>query len=83
MDAALIEAIYRLSHGEHWSIRRIARHLGVSRDTVHKYRDGPVPRAPLPARPSKLDAFKETIRDLLEQDPQAPGGSGVSAIGAG
>ncbi len=50
MDAALIEAIYRLSQGEHWSIRRIARHLGVSRDTVRKYRDGPVPRAALPRR---------------------------------
>lgn len=73
MDAVLIEAIYRLSHGEHWSIRRIARHLGVSRDTVRKYRDGPVPRAPLPRRTSKLDAYKKTIRDLLERDPEAPG----------
>jgi transposase len=73
MDPAIVEAIYRLSHGEHWSIRKIARHLKVSRATVRKYRDGPVARAPQPPRGGKLDGYKQTILDLLEQDPQAAG----------
>ncbi len=73
MDPAKIEAIYRLIQGEHWSIRKVARHLGVARKTVRKYLDGPVPRAPQPPRAGKLDSYREIILDLLEQDPRAPG----------
>ncbi len=73
MDPAILDAIYRLHHGEHWSIRKIAGHLGVSRTTVRKYRNGPVARASMPPRASKLDPFKPILRDLLERDPRAPG----------
>lgn len=73
MDPAILEAIYRLHQGEHWSIRKIAAHLGVSRDTVRKYRNGPVARAAMAPRASKLDPFKPILRDLLEQDARAPG----------
>ncbi len=73
MDPAIVEAIYRLSQGEGWSSRKVARHLGVSRRTARKYRNGPAPKAPQPARPGKLDSYKEIIADLLGRDPQAPG----------
>jgi len=72
-DSAIVDAIYRLSQGEHWSIRKVARHLGISRETARKYRNGPVDKAPLPPRPSKMDGYKDIVLDLLEQDPQAGG----------
>ena len=73
MDPAKIEAIYRLGHGEKWSIRKIARHLKVSRRTVRKYLRCPVVVAAPRRRASKLDPFKELILELLEQDPEASG----------
>lgn len=73
MDPAKIEAIYRLGHGEKWSIRKIARHLKVSRRTVGKYLRCPVVVAAPRRRASKLDPFKELILELLEQDPEASG----------
>ncbi|MGH9341971.1 MAG: helix-turn-helix domain-containing protein [Acidobacteriota bacterium] len=33
---------YRLRHGEGWSIRKIARHLKISRPTVRRYLQSPV-----------------------------------------
>ena len=49
--------------GERYSIRGIARTLGISRNTVRKYlRASEVPwRAPRQKRPSKLDPYKEFI----------------------
>ncbi len=38
-DPAIVDAIYRLSQGEHWSIRKVARHLGISRVTSPLERD--------------------------------------------
>jgi transposase len=52
-------------------MRRIARHLHLARRTISKYLDSP---APVPAhrqRTSKLDPFKATVVELLEQDPHA------------
>jgi transposase len=65
--------MHRLFGGEHWSMRRIARHLRVGARTVKKYLQNPVP-LPLPrSRSSKLDPFKPVITELLEQDSHAPG----------
>jgi transposase len=72
LDSKTIEAIHRMTHEQKLSPRQIARKLHVSRDTVRKYLQNPVPpktiRAP---RPSKLDSFKPVIRELLEQWPTA------------
>jgi len=67
-----IDAIYRLRHGERWSLRRVARELHVSRDTVLKYQSSPVP-APIIRQPrkTKLDVFKPVIRELVDRDPEA------------
>ena len=67
-----IEAIYRLTHEQKLSSRQIARELHVSRKSIRKYLQNPLPpksiRTP---RPSKLDPFKPVIRELLEQWPTA------------
>ena len=72
LDSKTIEAIHRMTHEQKLSPRQIARKLHVSRDTVRKYLQNPVPpktiRAP---RSSKLDSFKPVIRELLEQWPTA------------
>jgi transposase len=67
-----INEIHRLAGGEHWSIRRIARHLRLTARTVKKYLQAPVPTPVRRPRASKLDPFKPLITELLEQDPRAP-----------
>jgi transposase len=68
-----INEIHRLAGGEHWSTRRIARELRMDTRTVKKYLQTPVPAPVRRPRPSKLDAFKPIIAELLGQDPRAPG----------
>lgn len=67
-----INEIHRLAGGEHWSMRRIARHLHLTARTVKKYFQAPVPTPVRRPRASKLDPFKPLITELLEQDPRAP-----------
>ncbi len=52
-------------HGAGTSIRRMARTLGISRNTVRKYLRAPeIPTpAPRPPRGSKLDPYAAFIRD--------------------
>ena len=71
LDGRHIEAIYRLSHGQGWSVRKIARHLKVSRKSVRKYLAQPAPAPVQRTRASKLDPYKERIGQLLEEDPSA------------
>ena len=61
-----MKQLYELN-GEGRSIRRIARDLGISRNSVRKYLRSPqVPRArPRPPRPSKLDPYKDHIHQRL------------------
>jgi len=68
-----IHEVHRLARGEHWSMRRIARHLHLGTRTVKKYLFAPVPAPVHRPRPSKLDPFKPLIAELLEQDARAPG----------
>src|SRR5579863_7303151 len=63
-----IHEVHRLARGEHWSMRRIARHLRLSTRTVKKYLFAPVPAPVRRSRPSKLDPFKPLIAELLECD---------------
>lgn len=61
--------IHRLKD-EGYSNRKIARILGISRNTVNRYFNHP-DRVVMPRkrRDSKLDPFKETIAEYLEKDP--------------
>jgi transposase len=56
------------------AVRKIARMLQLNRETVIKYLDDPLPRTATCRRQSKLDPFKEQIRQMLEAEP------GVSAV---
>jgi transposase len=56
------------------SVRALARKYQVSRRTVRSALTSawPAPRKPMPPRPSKLDAFKPVIDDILRADLDAP-----------
>jgi transposase len=71
LDTDGINEIYRLHHGEHWSVRKIARHLHLARKTVRKYIQSPVQTPARRRRTSKIDPFKAAVAGLLEQDPTA------------
>jgi transposase len=70
IDRRTVFEIHRLFH-EGYGIRKIARTLKLSRDSVKRYLDNPNPPKPLIVRSSKLDPFKEEIQGLLERDPTA------------
>ena len=68
IDKRTVFDIHRLAHEGH-SMRKIARMVGLHRETVSKYLHDPHPkRAPI-TRSSKLDPFKGEIERLLEIDP--------------
>jgi transposase len=71
MNTDRINEIHRLFHGEHWSARKIARHLHLSRKTLRKYIQSPVQTPARRQRTSKIDPFMSTVAGLLEQDPSA------------
>src|SRR5207247_10918379 len=71
LNSDRINEIHQLFHGEHWSARKIARHLHLSRKTLRKYIQSPV-QTPTPRqRTSKIDPFKSTVVSLLVHDPSA------------
>jgi transposase len=71
IDPHTIFEIHRLNDLG-WSQRKIARYLRIGRPTVKKYIDNPNPApAKRKKKASKLDAYRELIDQLLEQDPQA------------
>lgn len=63
-----IDTIHRL-HAEQHSIRDIARQLQAGRNTVARYLENPDTQRASATRTSKLDPFKESIREWLEQEP--------------
>ena len=68
IDRRTVFEIHRLFH-EGYGIRKIARTLKLSRDSVKRYLDQPNPPKPVIVRASKLDPFREEIQRLLEKDP--------------
>lgn len=66
-----INRIHRLHFVEHWSVRKIARHLHLGRRTIAQYLATPARTAAPRHRASKLDPFKATIAELLQQDAEA------------
>ena len=66
-----INSIHRLHWSEHWSVRKIARHLHLGRRTISQYLATPARSAARRQRASKLDPFKATIAELLQQDANA------------
>ena len=70
IDPHTIFEIHRLND-LNWSQRKIARHLRIGRPAVKKYLNNPH-QAPAKRnkRASKLDAYRELIDQLLQQDPQ-------------
>ena len=66
-----INTIHRLHFAEHWSVRKIARHLHIGRRTIAQYLTTPARTAAPRQRVSKLDPFKTAIAELLQQDAEA------------
>jgi transposase len=56
------------------SIKELMRRTGLARNTIRvALRSSEPPGFKCSARPSKLDPFKEEIRELLRRDPRLPG----------
>jgi transposase len=70
IEKRIIFEIHRLK-GMGFSIRQIASTLNLDRGTASKYLKNPdTTYKPKQSRPSKLDPFREMIKDSLEQYPQ-------------
>ena len=69
IERRTIFEIHRLAH-EGQSIRKIARALTLSRESVAKYLKEPNPKRLVRTRASKLDPFKDDIAQFLERDPE-------------
>jgi len=71
IDRQTVFEIHRLNNLG-WKQRKIARKLGLSRPTVKKHIENPEPpRRKKIIRSSKLDPYKDRIKALLEDDPEA------------
>jgi transposase len=71
IDRRLVLEIHRMAD-EGLSCRKIAKTLKLDRTTVGKYLAEPNPLRPVVVKASKLDPFKDMIRELLERDRDAP-----------
>lgn len=71
MDKRTIFEIHRL-RDLGMKERKIARHLGISRQTVRKYLEHPdITKTRSNSKPSKLEPFYDLIKQLLAQWPDA------------
>ncbi|MDQ1474143.1 MAG: hypothetical protein QOJ99_5623 [Bryobacterales bacterium] len=70
LDTDQINELHRLYWSEHWSIRRMERHLKMSWKTIRKYLNAPEQVPALRHRPGKIEPFKGNIAEWLEKDPQ-------------
>jgi transposase len=63
--------IHRLYFVKRLSIKEIVRRTGHGRNTIRRaLRSAEAPRYRRPARPSKLDPFRDEIHRLLRADPR-------------
>lgn len=71
IDVELYARIRRLFFAEHWTVGTIATELGIHHDTVGLAieRDR-FARGARPVRPTKLDPYKDFVRQTLEQHPR-------------
>lgn len=69
IDTRTIVEMHRLAHNG-LSVRKIARTLGIARQSIQKYLDDPGLTRARFTRASKLDPFKDEIARLLEIDPK-------------
>ena len=67
IDTQTIFEIHHLKE-QGMSERRIAKTLHLTRKTIRKYLDNPIRKRTVIRRKSKLDPFKNEIKQLLEQD---------------
>ncbi len=66
--------IRRLYFVKRLSIKEIVRRSGHSRNTIRRaLRSSEIPSYRRPARPSKLDPFREEVHALLRSEPRLPG----------
>lgn len=70
IDKRTIFEIHRLKNLG-WSNRKIARHLRIDRNSVKKYVLNPMARQKRSPRASKIDPYREQIKELLKEDPMA------------
>jgi transposase len=70
IDMGFLKAIRTWALRNKMPIREIARHTGISRNTIRKYlREGIVePAFQTPARPSKLDPYTKQLTAWLVSD---------------
>lgn len=65
--------VRRLHEREHLSKKHIAERLGMSRTTVHRLLElAEPPRYERPKRPSLVDAYVESVKAMLAEDPTVP-----------
>ena len=72
---AEIEHIRWMHFQEGWSVRRIAKHLGIARDTVRRYLDHPQPpryKRTKPYGAPALEAYKAQVEQWLREDESQP-----------
>ncbi len=69
IDRQTVFEIHRLHHLG-WKARKIARKLRLSRQTVTRYLENPDRAKPRRAYRSKLDPYRDRIKELLEKDPE-------------
>lgn len=79
LDVRRWAEIRRMKEVDGLSIHEIVRRTGHDRNTVRRAlrREGPACYQ-RPARPLKLDAFKDEITRLLQDDPRIPGSASAS-----
>jgi len=70
MTSSQIEGIRQLHFTEKWSVREVARHMRMSRETIKKYLFSPerIPIKTPQQRTSKLDSYKPEINTVLQRD---------------
>lgn len=69
IDTQTVFEIHHLKQ-QGMSERKIAKTLHLTRKTVRRYLDNPMQKRPVIRRKSRLDPFKNEMKQLLEQDPR-------------